>query len=104
MDQNRADKEGHDAGLYGQLPHPDALHSLHIPGDCLQSLRHLVSGVLQGLHSNALKAASGVRLPAAQALLSTDLVHGLTGGHLHCNHSDGHCCFVREKQELQVQT
>lgn len=46
---------------------------------------------------DAVKTLSRIWISSAQALLSTDVVHGSSGSYVHCHHNNGYSRPVREK-------
>lgn len=92
------------ARVHRQLSNAPAVHRILIPCDCLQRFRHLVSRLFERSHFDTVKTVHGIRLSAAQAILSATMVHGFPGGHINYHHHHDHLRFVREEQELQIQT
>lgn len=88
------------ARIYRQLSNTVAIHRVLIPCDCLQRFRHLVSRLFKRPDFDTIKIVHGIRIFAAQTILSAAMVHGLSGGHINYHHYHDHCRFVCEKQKL----
>lgn len=79
-----------------------AVHGLFVPCDVLQYLRHFMSRLLKGSYSHTVQTLFGIRIFAAQTVLSPAMVYGIIGCHIDHYHYNDCVGAVREEQELQI--
>lgn len=95
---------GANARVHRFISNIAAVHGLFVPCDVLQYLRHFMSSLLKRSDPNTVQTLFGIRIFAAQTVLSPAMVHGIAGRHIDHHHHNDCVGALCEKQKLQIQT